>query len=170
MNRIQWFRYFSYFLEILVLFMIQETPGLIPEIFGQRPVFLIPVVLCIALFENELPALFIGVLAGLLIDSGIGGVLGFHGLLLGVCCYFISVMAANLIRTNFLTALLVCAVGVVLVMVLQWVFYFWLAGYEFPEYAFVNYYLPRLVYTFAWTPVTYYFNRALALFLRPREE
>ena len=170
MSRVRWFRYFSYCLEILVLFMLQETPGLIPEAFGQRPVFLIPAVLCIALFENELPAMAFGALAGLLIDSGISGVLGFHGLMLAVCCYFISAMAANLIRTNFLTALLVCAVGSTLVMVLQWVFYFWLAGYEFPDYAFVNYYLPRLAYTSIWTPVTYYFNRALALFLRPREE
>lgn len=39
MSRVRWFRYFSYCLEILVLFMLQETPGLIPEAFGQRRCF-----------------------------------------------------------------------------------------------------------------------------------
>ena len=31
-------RYLAYTLEILVLFMLQETPGLLPSIFGVRPV------------------------------------------------------------------------------------------------------------------------------------
>ena len=30
-------RYLAYVLELLVLFMLQETPGLLPSIFGARP-------------------------------------------------------------------------------------------------------------------------------------
>lgn len=68
--------------------MVQETPGLIPELFGARPVLLIPVALSIALFEGERPSMMFGLFSGLLIDFGIGGALGFHALLLAATCFF----------------------------------------------------------------------------------
>ena len=83
-------RYLAYTLEILVLFMVQETPGLLPSIFGARPVLLFPVVVTIAMFETEIPALGFGVLGGLLCDFGLSGMLGFHALVLGLLCFFIS--------------------------------------------------------------------------------
>ena len=50
-------RYLAYVLELLVLFMLQETPGLLPSIFGARPVLLFPAVVAIAMLEPEVPAL-----------------------------------------------------------------------------------------------------------------
>ncbi|HCB90399.1 MAG TPA: rod shape-determining protein MreD, partial [Ruminococcaceae bacterium] len=50
----------GYSIEILVLFVLQETPGLIPEIGGARPVMLIPAAVCIAMFESETPAMAFG--------------------------------------------------------------------------------------------------------------
>ena len=41
-------RYLAYTLELLVLFMLQETPGLLPTIFGSRPLLVLPAVLTIA--------------------------------------------------------------------------------------------------------------------------
>ena len=34
-------RYLAYTLELLVLFMLQETPGLLPPIYGFWPVLLV---------------------------------------------------------------------------------------------------------------------------------
>ena len=42
MDRYKIIRYFAYTIEILILYMVQETPGLLPEIGGARPVLLIP--------------------------------------------------------------------------------------------------------------------------------
>lgn len=38
-----------------------------------------------------------------------------------------------------------------------------------PGVRFLYHYLPRMAYTWVFMPVTYYFNRALAIFLRERE-
>ena len=57
-------RYLAYTLEILVLFMVQETPGLLPSVLGVRPVLLFPAVMAIAMFETEVPALAFGVCWG----------------------------------------------------------------------------------------------------------
>ena len=54
MDRYKIIRYFAYTIEILILYMVQETPGLLPEIGGARPVLLIPAAISIAMFESEL--------------------------------------------------------------------------------------------------------------------
>lgn len=170
MERFRWLRSFAYVIEILVFYMVQETPGLLPEIHGARPVLLIPAVLAIALFESQTLSMSFGLLGGLLIDYGMGGALGFHGLLLAVGCYFLSALAADLIRTSFLTAMIVALVAGAGILLLQWVFFYVLADYPDPVYALTAHYIPRFLYTTAFMPVAYYFNRALALQIREKEE
>lgn len=170
MEKLKWIRYFAYTIEILVVFMVQETPGLIPSVFGARPVMLIPAVLAIALFESELASMAFGLFGGLLIDFGIGGALGFHGLLLMLVCYFLGVLAANLIRTNFLTAMIVAVLVTGAILLFQWVFFYVLADYSESIYALTAHYAPRFLYTVVLMPIAYYFNRALALQVRTKNE
>lgn len=170
MEKFKWIRYFAYTIEILVFFMVQETPGLIPELFGARPVLLIPIALSIALFESEKAAMSFGLLCGLLVDFGMGAVLGFHGLLLAVICFSLSVLAANLIRTNFLTAMIVAITTSAFIFFMQWVFFYVLFSYPDPVYTLTVHYLPRFGYTVAFMIIAYYFNRALAIQIRAKEE
>lgn len=98
-------RYLAYVLELLVLFMLQETPGLLPSIFGARPVLLFPAVVAIAMLEPEVPALLFGVVGGLFCDFGLSGMLGFHALVLGVLCFFISLVIRTYLQNNMATAI-----------------------------------------------------------------
>lgn len=168
-NRYRFIRYFAYALELLVLYMIQQTPGLLPPLLGARPILIIPAALAIAMFETELPSMSFGIFGGLLIDFGIGDALGFHGILLGVACYVISAFSADLLRTNLLTSFLVNTLALVLIVLLQWLFYYVLYGYDNCTYALVYHYLPRIAYSLILTPITFYFNRAFALLIRPSE-
>ena len=115
-------RYLAYVLELLVLFMLQETPGLLPSIFGARPVLLFPAVVAIAMLEPEVPALLFGVVGGLFCDFGLSGMLGFHALVLGVLCFFISLLVRVYLQSNIATALLTGIVGIGLTVCLQWFF------------------------------------------------
>lgn len=164
-NHIRFFRYLAYTLEIAVLFLIQETPRLIPELWGIRPTLLLPVALMIALFERELPAMWFGVLCGLLADYSHSTVLGFYGLLLAVGCYVCSVLVMNLFKTNLWTALLLGASAIVVIFLLQWLFFYVCAGHGQVWYALVRHYLPRALYTAIALPLAYYFNRAFAILL-----
>ena len=98
-------RYLAYVLELLVLFMLQETPGLLPSIFGARPVLLFPAVVAIAMLEPSARLLF-GVVGGLFCDFGLSGMLGFHALVLGVLCFFISLVIRTYLQNNMATAIL----------------------------------------------------------------
>ncbi len=162
-------RYLAYTLEILVLFMIQETPGLLPSIFGVRPVLLFPAVMSIAMFETEVPALAFGVLGGLLCDYGLSGMLGFHALVLGVLCFFISLLVRVYFQINLVTAILTGVWSIGLTVCAQW-FFLYFFQYSHPAYAFTHHYLPKYCYTLLFLPLVYLLNRGLSQALRPQEE
>ena len=160
--------YLAYALELLLLFTLQETPGLLPSILGARPVLLFPAVFTIALFEKELPALAVGVAGGLLCDFGLSGTLGFHALVLGVLCFFISVLVRVYLQTNIATALLTGVVAIGLTVCAQWLFLYYFQ-YANPAYALTRHYLPKYGYTLLFLPLLYVLNRGLYQALRPQE-
>lgn len=170
MTKYRVIRWFAYLIEITVIFVLQETPGLLPELWGARPVAVIPAVLAIAMFESEIVSMVFGLIGGLLIDFGFGGVLGFHGLLLAAACYAVSLIVTNLVKTNFLTSLLISILVSALIMFLQWACFYVLYGYQHTLYALTTHYLPIFCYTAVLMPITYYFNRALAMQIRSKEE
>lgn len=163
-------RFLAYTLELLVLFMLQETPGLLPGIYGARPVLALPAGLAIAMFEEETPAMAFGIAAGLLCDFGYSGVLGYHGLVLGVLCYFISLAVRSFMQVNLATALLAGLVSLGLVMGGQWLFFYYLPGYSSPGYAFTRHYLPKYLYTMLFVPLLYLLNRGLSEALHPSDK
>ena len=154
-------RYLAYVLELLVLFMLQETPGLLPSIFGARPVLLFPAVVAIAMLEPEVPALLFGVVGGLFCDFGLSGMLGFHALVLGVLCFFISLVIRTYLQNNMATAILTGVWSIGLVVLAQW-FFLYFFQYSYPAYALTHHYLPKYFYTLLFLPLLYLLNRGLS--------
>ena len=163
MSRNNFLRWMTYVIELVLLYLIHSTPGLIPEIFGARPGLLIPAAIMIAMFEGDTGGMVIGILSGLLIDLSGGSVLGVHAILLGVLCYFIGLSTMDLIKTNFFTALLFGAVSILLVCLIQWFLFYVVWNYGNNSYALVRHYLPKSAYTFCVVPLLYFFNRFFAL-------
>lgn len=162
-------RYLAYTLEILVLFMVQETPGLLPSILGVRPVLLFPAVVAIAMFETEVPAMAFGVMGGLFCDFGFSGTLGFHALVLGVLCFFISLVIRTYLQNNMATAILTGVWSIGLVVLAQW-FFLYFFQYSYPAYALTHHYLPKYFYTLLFLPLLYLLNRGLSQALGAQEK
>ena len=162
-------RYLAYVLELLVLFMLQETPGLLPSIFGARPVLLFPAVVAIAMLEPEVPALLFGVVGGLFCDFGLSGMLGFHALVLGLLCFFISLVIRAYLQNNMATAILTGVWSIGLVVLAQW-FFLYFFQYSYPAYALTHHYLPKYFYTLLFLPLLYLLNRGLSQALGAQEK
>ena len=160
-------RYFAYTLELLLLFMLQQTPSLLPEILGGRPVLLIPAAILIAMYETNVISMAFGIAAGLLLDFASGHGLGFHAIVLAVLCFLFSSLCMELIQTNFLTALAAGAVLTGIVILLQWLALYVGPGYSQPFYAFIHHYLARFVYTYLFILPLYFLNRLLAVNINP---
>lgn len=165
-NRI--IRYLAYTLELLVLFMVQETPGLLPSIFGARPVLILPAVITIAMFEEEIPAMSFGILGGLFCDFGLSGVLGFHALTLAVLCFFVSILSKVYLQINIVTAVITGIWTIGLTICAQWLFLYYFS-YSMPGYAFVHHYLPKYFYTLLFLPLLYLLNQGLSQAVRAQE-
>lgn len=168
-NRYSVLRWIAYGLELFILYVLQETPGLTLPVFGARPFLLLPAALSIALFETHVPSMFLGILAGVLADYGMGHAPGFHAILLAILCFFLSEMAIDLIRTNFLTGLVTGLIGTAGVLFLQWLFFYCLPGTEYSGYILSNHYIPRILSSSLPIPLFYYLNRMLGLFIQERE-
>ena len=168
-GKYKFIRCVAYTIEIFLLFLLQETPYLMPGLMGVRPLLLIAAPMTIALLENEKMGLGFGIFAGLLMDMGYGQVLGFYGILLGVLGFLIGLLAVNLVKTNVLTALLCTALAIFIALSLQFVFFYLLQGYDMASYVYRRYYLPIMLYSFLPTPILYYFNKAFAVGVRERE-
>lgn len=161
-------RYLAYVLEFLVLFMLQEAPGLLPNIFGVRPVLIFPAAVTIAMFEDEVPAMAFGVVGGLFCDFGLSGMLGFHALVLGVLCYVVSATGKNYFQVNIVTAIITGIWTIGLTICAQWFFLYYFK-YSMPSYAFKHHYLPKYFYTMLFVPLIYLLNRGLSQAVRAQD-
>lgn len=161
-------RFLAYTLELLVLFMIQETPGLMPQIFGARPVLIFPAVIAISLYEDELPSMAFGIVGGLFCDFGLSGMLGFHALVLAVICFFVSNLTRVYFQVNIVTALITGFWTIGLVVCAQWLFLYYF-NYSMPGYAFLHHYMPKYFYTMLFVPLIYLLNRGIFQAVRATE-
>ena len=117
-NRKKWIRYVLYAVEILLLFLLQDTPGLLPQIMGVKPLPVLSAALTIAMVEACTPAMAFGMYAGFLADIGSGAVFGYHALTFGVLCFLLSGLCGTRIQIQIFTSVLMglwsCAVAVLL--------------------------------------------------------
>lgn len=155
-------RYLVYSLEIFIFYILQQTPGLIPDIFGAKPVLVYPVVITIAMFETEMPAMGFGIAGGLLIDFGFGGALGFHSIVLAILCFIVSIMTKTVLKVNIGTTILTAVWTVAVLVILGWLYQYVMSGYSYPVYVLVNHCVPKYFYTLLMFPLVYLINRAIS--------
>ncbi|MBR2176420.1 MAG: rod shape-determining protein MreD [Clostridia bacterium] len=162
MNRFNIVRYTAFSLEILICSVIQSVPGLSPEVFGGRPVLLLPLAVSIAIFEGEVPAIVFGVISGLLADAGYSGPMGYYSIMLAVLCFIVSVLMENYIKTNLLTAMLIGTISIPVIIFVQFLLFYVSMGYGDVWVYFAAHYISRIIYTWAFVPVFYGINRFIA--------
>lgn len=160
-KRRNFLRYLAYSLEIIILYILASTPHLLPEIFGSKPVILLPVALSIAVFESETVAMSFGFVCGVLTDVGFSGKIGFYTVVLTLLCFAIGYCARNFFVTNLLNASII---GIVSIAVLILV-HFWLnvSLADIPDAGkyFVSHYISRIIYTGAFFVPLYFLSRLL---------
>lgn len=154
-------RYIAYGLEILLLFILQATPNLLPEVFGGKPLLLIPAALTIAFFEPEIPAMFFGIACGVLLDFGYGDNIGYYTVMLGIICFILGWIFRDYMVVSFLNATAFSAVIIAGLICLNFLFFYLFAGKDEPGLYFVSHYISRAVYTFLCGIILYFINKGL---------
>ena len=148
-------KWVCYALYLLLLFLLQVTPGVFPAIFGVKPVFLLPAVICAAMFEGEFRGSILAVVAGLLWDTSRLRPFGYFACLCGLLIVYFM-------RNNVLTALLYCFGGFLVYELIDWLIYFVPYSNGDAIQALYQVVLPRIVYSMLFVPLFYWLSSKLA--------
>ena len=161
------FRYLAYVIEIIVAFALSTTPHLLPEIFGAKPVLPVCVALTAAIFEREIPAMLIGMTAGILADISYTNSIGLFTITLTVVCFIVGHAANNLIMANFLNFLLYAAVTIGALFMLYYLVRFIIPGLDDGWLYFTRHLISRMVLTWICTIPFYFLNKLIQKRLNP---
>ncbi len=146
---------------LLAAALLQNTTGLLPAPAGIRALPLIPAVVCVAMFERELPGMFFGVAAGLFWDmsSAMGG--HFHSVILTIIAFTCGALITHLMRNNFITAALFSGGGLLLHGLCCFVKDVAIGGRFDGSYRLLTFYFPAVLYSLLFMPLCYFPIRAL---------
>ena len=154
-NKQKYIRFGLYALIIGVVALVQNSPYVLPEIFGARALILLPLVVSIAMFEREIAAAVFGAVAGILWD--ICSVKdGFNSIVLLLICAVCSLLIIRLMRNNILTALVLGAGSIVSYTIIYLIFNLFFSGAGASISQIFTFYLPTGIYTLAFIPVFYF--------------
>lgn len=150
-------------LAVIILFvsLLQNTGGLLPKIYGVSAMPLIPLVVCIAMFEREMAGACFGMFAGMLWDAVGAWGDGFHAVVLLIIGCVCGLLLHYLMRVNFITALLLSACATLLHNFLYWLIFLAIPGYAGALSALVRFYLPASLYALVFLPLFFFPLRAL---------
>lgn len=154
-NKQKYIRFGLYALIILVVALVQNSPYVLPEIFGARALLLLPLVVSIAMFEREIAAAVFGAVAGILWD--ICSVKdGFNSIVLLLICALCSLLIIRLMRNNILTALVLGAGAIISYNTIYIIVNLLLSGAGASIGQIFTFYLPTGLYTLVFIPVFYF--------------
>lgn len=141
---------------IVLCALLQLTAGYFPSIMGVHFFLLVPLCVCIAIFEGERWGAAFGIFAGALWDLSHGGGDGYNTLFLFVICAVCGVLVRYLMQKNLVTSLVMSAGACLLYSILYVMFFISAQGIERPGYLFVRYYFPGAILSFLLTFIFYF--------------
>lgn len=157
-----------YGLLTVAVLLMQTAPRFFPAIGYARPVPLVLLVVCVAMFEGVRFGVGIGLLAGLLWDVYSFRLFGYDGLVLMAIGMTVGLLVQWLLRANFLSAMLLCVSGVLVHTLLEWLFCYVIFLKEEVWTVLLRVYLPNALYTVLLAPLVYWGILGIAQRLRRR--
>lgn len=142
-------------LLIFFVAMIQNTPHLFPTVFGAHAFLLIPLVVCIAMFERDLAATLMGVFAGAIWDVSAAWGDGFNAIFLMITATAVGLLINYLMRNNLSSALLLGGVSIGIYIIVHWFFFVICRGIDGGFKLLLTFYLPSAIYTLVFVPIFY---------------
>lgn len=116
-------------LVVFVLYILQGTPGFL-QIFGIKPVFLIPFCINLAMLEDENYTLIVYVVAGLLFELSAGRIVGFYTVPIIIACVVCMIMVKFIFKPNYRNSMAMSFVSTFAILLLDFFFSYILPGHK----------------------------------------
>ncbi|MBQ3136637.1 MAG: hypothetical protein IJB74_04055 [Clostridia bacterium] len=150
-------------LTVLLVFLtaLFQHSGFIPELFGAPAMLLVPLTVCIAMFERSIPGMCFGVLAGALWDFALSGGDGFFSVMLTAVGFASGALVTFIFRNNIRAALLLSFGALSFCNAAHWLMFIVRKGYEGGFDLLFSRYIPSVFYSLVFVFVYYYIVSAL---------
>ena len=148
------FRRLCLALILLLISVIQNTEGLFPQPFGVRALLLIPAVVCMSMYERDIVGMLLGLFAGVLWDVFTVGA-SFNALFLLTIGFICGTLINTIMRNNVVTATILGTAASLIYNIFYWAFNFPMAGLDRPLFMLLRYYIPGIIYTALFIPLTF---------------
>ena len=128
-SRSQLLKWGCYVLALFVCAALQTTPGLF-QLGQAKPLLVLPLCLAVAVFEGEFAGALLGTVGGLLWDYAAGRTVGMLALELLLLCFGVSVLVQLYLQVNPGNFAAVNTITALLVLSLDWLFFYYMPGYS----------------------------------------
>ena len=155
-------RYLAYSLEIILLWVLQSSPKLFPELWGTKPFFLLALAMSIAACEDVIPSLVFGAVCGALADLSASGGVGFFAAAVALACFGAASLTSTYLNRNFFTFIVLTVAASVAVTGLYFLLFRLAAGVPDSGALFLTRYPARMGLTAAAAVPLYFLNRFLS--------
>ena len=135
-----------YAVIVFAAYIIQTTPNLL-DFFGIKPLLVLPMCICLAVFEGEFEGGVFGFIVGLFVDSTSETVFGFNSLVFLVLSVSAGLLAIYVFRRSTMNVMLLCLFAVFIRALLEFFFAFVIYGYPNLEPYFYTQFAPQVVLT-----------------------
>lgn len=145
-SRGQIVKWICYALLGLLCAVLQTTPGLF-QFGAAKPLWLLPLALAVAVFEGEFAGAVFGAVCGLMWDWLAGRTVGMLALELLLLCFAVSVLVQLYLQVNPGNFAAVSTATALVVLSLDWLFFYYMPGYTGAALRYVAFVLPSAVLT-----------------------
>ena len=156
-SRSQLLKWGCYVLALFVCAALQTTPGLF-QLGQAKPLLVLPLCLAVAVFEGEFAGALLGTVGGLLWDYAAGRTVGMLALELLLLCFGVSVLVQLYLQVNFGNFAAVSTATALVVLSLDWLFFYYMPGYAGAGERFLWVVLPSALMT---APGSWLLHRAV---------
>lgn len=140
----QIFKWVCYTLLMLLCTVLQTMPGLF-QLGAAKPLYLLPLALAVSVFEGEFAGAIFGAVCGLMWDYTAGRTVGMLALELMILSFAVSAVVQLYLKDTAQNFLLIAAGCAVLVLVCDWLFFYYMPGYSGEWNRFLWFVLPSAV-------------------------
>lgn len=162
-NYIAWI---MYGLSALLVVVLQSAPRFFPPIFYARPLPIVAFVICAAILGGARTGAAVGVWSGILWGIFSFRLFGFDALVLMLFGLVAGLLVEWYLRANFYTSLLLSACGILLHVLIEWVFCFVIFQKENLAETLYRVLLPNALYTFLLSPLMFGLSYLIARIVR----
>lgn len=145
-SRSQILKWVCYAVALFVCAALQTTPGLL-QLGQAKPLFILPLCLAVAVYEGEFAGALFGAVSGLLWDYTAGRTVGMLALELLLLCFGVSVLVQLYLQVNPGNFAAVNTITALLVLSLDWLFFYYMPGYAGAALRYIAFVLPSAVLT-----------------------